>query len=164
MCQQIHRGKSTSGRKKVAEISSVEASRESLQMERISSNAAKLISHLRRKSSTTNCESSWRRRSSWCNERQVNTFQEPVNYIINFLSENFDKGLQYRALNSLRSTISACYVHIDGKPVEKYPRFCALYLIQDLHNLDMFLYGMWRMFCGILRFTCVTIHPLVMQT
>ena len=80
-------------------ISGVEGFRQSLQMEGISSNAAKLISHLRRKSS--NYESAWCQWTSWCNERQINPFQALVNYIINFLSEKFDKGLQYRTLKDL---------------------------------------------------------------
>ena len=95
-------------------------------MEGISSNAAKLISHSRRKSSTTNCKSVWGQWTSWCNERQVNPFQAPMNYIISFLSEKFDKGLQYRTLNCLRSAISAYHVHIDGKTVGKHPKVCAL--------------------------------------
>ena len=69
-------------------------------MERISSNAAKLISHLRGKSSTTNYKLTWGHWTSWCNERQVKPFQASVNYVINFLSEKFHKGLQYGNLNS----------------------------------------------------------------
>ena len=76
---------SSTSRSKVTEISGVEGFRESLQMEEILSNAAKLISHSRRKR---------------CNERQINFFQASVNYIINFLPETFDEGLQHRTLNS----------------------------------------------------------------
>ena len=65
--------------------------------------------------------------TSWYNDRQVNPFQAPVvNYIINYLSEKFDKGLQYRTMNFLRSSISAYHVHIDGKSVGKHPKVCAL--------------------------------------
>ena len=70
-----------------------------------------------------------------------------MNYIINFLPEKFDKGLQYGTLNCLRSAISACRVYIDGKSVGNHPKNCALLtgiLNQDLHNLDMFLYVIWR--------------------
>ena len=49
-----------------------------------------------------------------------------MNFIINFLSEKFDKGLQYRTLSCLRSVISAYYVHINGKSVGKHPKVCAL--------------------------------------
>ena len=106
--------------------------RQSLQMEGISSNVAKLISHLRRKSSTTNYESTWGQWTSWGNERQVNPLRAPVNYIIIFLSEKFDKGLQYRTLNCLRSAISAHHVHVDGKSVGKHPKVCTL--LADIFN------------------------------
>ena len=59
-------------------------------------------------------------------ERQVNPFQAPVNFIINSLSEKFDKVLQHRTLNYLRSAISAYYVHIDGKSVGKHSKVSAL--------------------------------------
>ena len=83
--------KSSSRRNRVTQISSVEGFRQSLQIQEISSNAAKLVSHSRRKSSTTNYELAWGQWSGWCNERQVNPFQAPVNYITNFLSENLMK-------------------------------------------------------------------------
>ena len=59
--------------------------------------------------------------------------QAPSYYIINFLSEKFDKRLQYInysnskvTLKSLRSAISAYHFHIDGRSVEKHPKVCAL--------------------------------------
>ena len=63
------------------------------------------VSHIQGENSTTNYESAWGQWTSWCNERQVNPFQAPVNFIINFLSEKFDKVLQYRTLNCLRLAI-----------------------------------------------------------
>ena len=140
-------GQKSSSRNRVTEISGVEGFRQSLQKEGISSNAAKLISHSRRKSSTTNYESVWGQWTSWCNERQVNLLQAPVNYIIDFLSEKFDNVLQYKILNCLISAISAYHVHIDGKSVGKHPKVCAL--LAGIFNQrppqpDMFLYGMWR--------------------
>ena len=87
------------GKKK---ISGVEGFQVSLQMEGISSNAAKVVSHSKKKSSTTNYKSAWDQWTSWYNDREVNSFQTPVNYI-NFLSEKYVKGLQYKTINSLRS-------------------------------------------------------------
>ena len=85
--------KSSSSSNRVTEISGEEGFQESLQMERISSNAAEFISHSKRKSSTTNYKSVWGQWTSWCNERLINPFRAPVNFIINFLSEKVDKGL-----------------------------------------------------------------------
>ena len=109
--------KSSSSKNRVFEISGVEGFRQSLLAEGISSNSSKLISHSRRKNSTTNYESARGQLTGWCNERQVNLFQAPVSYVIIFLSEKFDKGLQYRTLNCLRSAISAYHFHTDGKSV-----------------------------------------------
>ena len=74
-------------------------------------------------------------------------FQASVNYIINFLYVKFDKWLQYKISNSLTSAISAYHVHIDGKSVGKHPKVCALLagiFNQNIQNLDMFFYGIWR--------------------
>ena len=45
---------------------------------------------------------------------------------MNYLSTLFEKGLQYEAINSRRSAISAYHNYVDGKPVGKHPRVCAL--------------------------------------
>ena len=63
-------------------------------------------------------ESAQSRWTSWCNERQVNLFPAPMNYIINFLSEKFDEGLQYRTLNCFSCAVSSYHVHIDGGNIE----------------------------------------------
>ena len=47
-------------------------------------------------------------------------------HIIDFLSEKFDKGLQYRTLNCLRSAISAYHVYIDVTSVGKHRKVRAL--------------------------------------
>ena len=115
------RQKSSSSRNKVTGIRDVEGFQQSLQMEGYSSNAAKLISYSRRKSSRTNYKSGL--------AGVMKDKLTPVNYIINFLSEKFDKGLKYRTLNCLRWTISAYHLHIDGKSLRKHPKFCALLAI-----------------------------------
>ena len=143
----------------------MEGFQQSLQMEGISSNATKLISHSRRKSSTTNYESAWGQWTSWCNERQVNPFQAPMNYIISFLSEKFDQGLQYRTLNCLRSDISAYHVHIDGKSVEKHPKVCDLLAVifNQRSPQRRYVFIWYVEFYSILGLTGMTIHHLMMQ-
>ena len=117
--------KSSSSRNIVTEISGVEAFWQSLQMEGNLNNASRLISHSRRKIST-NFESAWGQWTGRCNERQVNPFQATVNYMINYLSEKFDKGLQYRTLHCLKSAISVYHFHVDGTSVRKHPKVSAL--------------------------------------
>ena len=162
------REKVSPSRNKITEISGVEGSWESLQMERISSNAAKLIPHSRRKSSATKYESAWGQWNRWCNNRQVNTFQVPVNYIINFLNDKFDKGLQYKTLSSLRSAVSVYHVHIDNKSVEKYLNVCALLACifnpRPPQPIYVFIWDVEIIICSILLLTGMTIHPLLMKT
>ena len=38
----------------------------------------------------------------------------------------FEKGLQYQTINSHCSAISEYHDYVDGKPVGKHPRVCAL--------------------------------------
>ena len=47
---------------------------------------------------------------------------------------------------------------------ESIQKFVHVYLIKDFHNLDIFLYGMWRYFYWIWGLTSTPIHHLVMQT
>ena len=47
---------------------------------------------------------------------------------------------------------------------ESIQKFVHVYLIKDFHNLDIFLYGMWRYIYWILGLTSTAIHHLVMQT
>ena len=98
-----------------------------------------------RKSSTTNDESAWGEWTSWCNERQVNPFQEPVNYIINFLSKKIDKGLRYRTVMNCSRLL---FQHIMLKlmvllweSIQKFVLYWQVYLIKDLHNQICFYTG-----------------------
>lgn len=45
---------------------------------------------------------------------------------INFLANFFQKRLQHRTTNSPRSALSVYHKRIDGNPVGKHPRACAL--------------------------------------
>lgn len=46
-----------------------------------------------------------------------------VSYIVNFLSEKRDKGLQSKNVNSLRSAISGFHDRVDGMSVQKHKKF-----------------------------------------
>ena len=45
---------------------------------------------------------------------------------MNYLLALFEKGLQYRTINSHHSATSVYHNYIDGTPVGNHPRFCAL--------------------------------------
>ena len=97
-----------------------------LEIEGISSSAAKLISLSRRSASIAGYESAWNKWVSWCCRQQTNPVCAPLSGILNYLSTLFEKGPQYRTINSHHSAISAYHDHVDGKPVGKHPRACAL--------------------------------------
>ena len=46
--------------------------------------------------------------------------------IVELLSQLFQNGFQYRAINNYRSPIPAFHDHIQGKPVGEEPRICSL--------------------------------------
>ena len=95
-------------------------------MKRISSNAVKLISHSRRPGSIASYESAWNNWISWCVREKIDPFCAPLSKIVNFLSALFDEGLQYLAVKAHRSAISACHNFLNGEPIGKHPKICAL--------------------------------------
>ena len=125
--------KSSSSRNRVTGINSVEGFRKSFQMESISSNPVKYISHSTRKSSTTNSELAGISELVGVMKDKLILFK----HIINFLSEKFDKGLQYRTLNCLRSAISAHHVYMLRlwESIEKFVLYWQVCFIKDLRNL-----------------------------
>ena len=58
----------------------------------------------------------------FCSEREVDKFSPPVNMIIEFLKELFDKGLGYSALNTARSALSS--IVLSEKPIGEHPLVC----------------------------------------
>ena len=57
----------------------------------------------------------------WCDERQADPVQAPVEMIANFLTERFKQsGLEYRTLNVYRSAISAYHEPLLGQPVGQH--------------------------------------------
>ena len=97
-----------------------------MEIEGISSSATKLISMSRRPGSIAGYESAWNKWVSWCCQQQIDPVCAPLSGILNYLSTFFEKGLQYRAINSHCSAISGYHNYVDGKPVGKYHRVCAL--------------------------------------
>ena len=80
--------------------------RKSLASKDISDKAAKLISDSRRESSISSYESAWRQWAGWCGEPKVDPFRCPLKFVLDYLSDLFEKGLAYRKINVHRSAIS----------------------------------------------------------
>ena len=80
----------------------------------------------RRPGSIAGYKSAWNKWVSWCCQQQTDPVCASLSGILNYLSSLFEKGVQYRTINSHRSAISAYHDYVHGKPVEKHPRICAL--------------------------------------
>ena len=120
---------------------------EGLQVQGISKAASNLISKSRRPNSNANYESSWRKWASWCSRRETDSFSSNINEILDYLTDLYKQGLQYRTINNHRSAISAFHEQIQGKPVGKHPE-CVLclreFLIAGLHNQNTVSFGMFK--------------------
>ena len=58
--------------------------------------------------------------------RKTDSFSSSVNEIMDYLTDLYKQGLQYRTINNHRSAISAFHQQIQEKPVVENPRVCAL--------------------------------------
>ena len=64
--------------------------------------------------------------TSWYVREKIDPFCAHLSKIVNYLSTLFDEGLQYQTVNAHRSAISAYHNFINGKPIGKRPKICAL--------------------------------------
>ena len=78
--------KTSSYENQVPKVSGMENYRQTLEIEGISSNAAKLISTFRKPGSIAGYESSWNKWVSWCCQQQVDPVCAPLDEILNYLS------------------------------------------------------------------------------
>ena len=64
--------------------------------------------------------------TAFCLQRKVNHLQPSVGAVLDFLSELFDKGLTYSAINCARSALSSYVSSDDGSVVGLNPLVCRL--------------------------------------
>ena len=81
--------------------------KQQMEADGISEKAEKLITNARRQGTQARYESAWNKWVSWCTQRQIDPFWCSVKFVANFLADLFETGLEYRTLNSYRSSISA---------------------------------------------------------
>ena len=112
--------------RKPATVGGMEGFRKTLEGEGVSKLTATLITNSRRSGSISNYQSAWKKWASWCYEREVNPFTSNIIEILNFQAFLYEKGYEYSSINSHRSAISACDVHMDNNPIGKYPRVYTL--------------------------------------
>ena len=119
--------------------------KERLHAEGISKRATTLLTSCRRTSSFKHYQSAWDKWVSWCSKRKVCPTRCDAGYILDFLAELFESGLQYRIIGSHRSVIYAFYDRVGDINMGNHPRVLTLrtrYLIRDLQNQDTQLFGM----------------------
>ena len=100
--------------------------RATLQEEGISKAASDLISRSRGPDSNPNYESVWRKWTSWCSRRKIDSFSSNINEILDYFTDLNKQRLQYRTINNYRSAISAFHEQIQEKPLGENLRLCAL--------------------------------------
>ena len=61
-----------------------------------------------------------------CYSRKIEPITCPLNFILNFLSDIYGKGLKYRTIGVHRSAISAYHIPVEGIAVGKHPKVCSL--------------------------------------
>jgi len=63
---------------------------------------------------------------SWCDKRNSDPISGPVSEVVNFLTELFEQGYQYRSINNYRSAISSAHDLVDGRNIGQHPLVCRL--------------------------------------
>ena len=100
--------------------------RQNLLAEGISERTSNHITNNRRTSSIKHYESAWKKWCGWFSEREISPTRSNINYILDFLAELFEKGLEYRTIGSHRPAISAFHDPIGNIRVGNHPRVSAL--------------------------------------
>ena len=71
-------------------------------------------------------EPAWKQFCCWCHKKSVNLLSCPLDSILLYLSDFYERGLQYRTINSHRSAISMTHLPIDNVCVEAHPLVSGL--------------------------------------
>ena len=66
-------------------------------------------------------ESAWTQLCRWCHKKSVNPFSCPLDSILLYLSDLYEKGLHYRTIDSHRSAISMAHLSIDNVCIGAHP-------------------------------------------
>jgi len=98
----------------------------------ISKETFELMSAAWRKGTEKRYSSAWKCWSSWCSQRGCNPLSPSIGQILQFLTEEFQKGKQYSTINLYRSALSATLPTMDGYPVGQHPLVCRL--LQGVFN------------------------------
>ena len=98
-------------------IGRVAAVRRCLGQFKLSQRVSDIIKSSWRSGTQAQYKSAWSKWSSWCAEKQKDPVSCDISCFLEFLSELFDSGLQYRTINVYRSAISASHLSVEGSSI-----------------------------------------------
>ena len=92
----------------------------------LSSTAAELVEASWRQPTEKSYGSAWSKWVEWCAEHELSPYSPSLSSILNYLSQMYDNGAQYRTINLHRSALSSTLLPIEGSSVGKHPLVCRL--------------------------------------
>ena len=107
-------------------VGRVAAIRQRLECVGLSDSAANLILASWRSGTARAYSSAWRMWSRWCSEQSINTLTPPLAAVLNYLTDRFETGCQYRTVATQRSALSMTLAPVDGVPVGQNPLVARL--------------------------------------
>ena len=76
--------------------------------------------------------SAWKKWCCWCNKRQIDMLQAPIDQMANFLSESFAAGKSYSTINTYRSALSLTLYPFNNSAVGTHPLIVRL--VKGVYN------------------------------
>ena len=128
-----HENASPADTEQISTLSGVSSIRKQYKEKGFSESASEIMLHARRESTTRAYKSPWNKWVLWCNERQTNPITAPVNLVVEFLSNLYHQGLEYRTINVYRSAISAYHSQVNNIPIGQTKEVCTL--LSGIDNL-----------------------------
>ena len=93
---------------------------------RLSQGAIKLVEASWRQSTEAQYSSCWRKWTVWATMHGISSSSPALSDVLNFLAELYDQGLQYRTINTMRSTLSSTLPKYNGYLVGQHPLITRL--------------------------------------
>ncbi|CAG8669999.1 19103_t:CDS:2, partial [Cetraspora pellucida] len=105
----------SSAKPKVADVR-LSNIRTRLQAKKFLEEAIKKVQATTNKSSNITVGSAFNKRCVWCNERNMDHIQDPIEHVIEFLNDMCNQHKAFNTIASYRSAISEAYSYVDGYP------------------------------------------------
>ena len=93
----------------------------SLKEREISERVSRILLSSWRSSTEKHYQPAWKLFDSLCFEKSEDPISCPVNIVLEFLTDLFDKGLQYRTINTYRCAVSVTHLPVGSSLIGSYP-------------------------------------------